>query len=167
MSTNFTDHPYVIQNKCASTPAETEFKRLLLRHLRKYFPEYYGSVSTQVPFKHPRGFYIVDFYIGPLKLAFEIDGGYHWGSSQLDKDLARDHFLNTEHFILVKHIANEDVLVNGPGKRRMVSDIILLISKRIARAKKHEVATQEPRQKARSRYHTNRLGAIMSNYTWA
>ena len=39
--------------------------------------------------QHPIGLYIVDFYCHQLKLAIEIDGGYHDTVSQREKDELR------------------------------------------------------------------------------
>jgi len=126
------NHPFVREQKLNQTKAEIKFKRIILQVLRTNFPVYRHSLNTQVRFNHPRGFYIVDFYIGQLKVAFEIDGGYHWNSNQIDRDLKRDHFLNTQHRIVIKHIPNNDILKGGRRKKKMIQDVIQLIGRRIS-----------------------------------
>jgi len=52
---------------------------------------------------------IVDFYIPkPYKICVEIDGGYHQTKEQIKRDYAKDKYLKSRGFKIVR-INNEDV----------------------------------------------------------
>ena len=129
MSIDLQQHKYVRELKQNQTKAERKFKRFLLRCLKDNFPTL--GFCTQVPIRHDRGFYILDFYIGRLKMAFEIDGEYHWQSNQLDKDLKRDAFLQKERYIKVYHIPNKDILRGGKRHKALQENLIIWIKNRI------------------------------------
>ena len=122
-------HPYRKQLVNNQTKSELKFWRLLQAVLKEHFPHMQHNVMKQATINHPRGFYILDFYIGKLKVAFEIDGGYHWGSKQLDKDLKRDSFLTYEKGIKVYHIPNND-LKYSKRKRALKERLIKILHKR-------------------------------------
>lgn len=122
-------HPYVRELRRNQTPAERKFFKLLHQCLLDNFPDLYGGVGKQVLLRHDKGFYILDFYIGKIKLAFEIDGKYHWGDKQLDKDLKRDTFLENSKNIMMVHISNNRVL-NKKKKKLLKEELIQLIDAR-------------------------------------
>ena len=43
--------------------------------------------------QHPFGFYVLDFYCVPLKLAIEVDGNSHFTDEGRKHDSSRDEFL--------------------------------------------------------------------------
>ncbi len=53
------------------------------------------------------GFAITDFYLVPLKLCVEIDGGYHFTEQQKKKDEWRDSYLKDDRKVRVVHVTNE------------------------------------------------------------
>jgi len=67
-----------------------------------------GSSFAGLRFRrqHPIGRYIVDFCCLQKKLIVELDGGYHDGIKQEDKD--RDNFLK-KHGFRVLHFTNDQV----------------------------------------------------------
>ena len=108
------------------TKAELDFNFRLKKVLIKY-P--YLKKENQKVFKHHYGWYILDVYIGSLRLGFEIDGGYHWNSKQLDRDLKRDSFFDSQDIKLI-HFPNSKL--NSSGKRKHIEyEIELIIEKRI------------------------------------
>ncbi len=111
-------HPY--RRELLKNPTEAEKKfRVLLKGVVHEYPDHlqkYVQFATQVAIRHPRGFYIVDFYMGRIWLAFEIDGGYHWQSTQLHRDLARDAVLFNQKRVFVRHIPNDDLLTQRRRK---------------------------------------------------
>jgi len=129
--TNLHQHKYVKELKQHQTKAERKFFKLLLRCLRDNFPELPPGAGVQVPIRHSRGFYVLDFYIGCIKLAFEIDGGYHWQNNQLDRDLKRDATLQKEKHIRVYHIPNRDALASGARRKILEQKLIVWIKNRI------------------------------------
>lgn len=130
MTENFFKHEYVRDNKLNPTKSEKKFKNLMIRILEEKFSLYDLNVLYQVPIKHHRGFYILDCYIPVLKIVFEIDGGYHYNSDQLDRDLKRDTFLEHEKEFTVYHIANQKLL-NSRMKRELKSRLINILKKHI------------------------------------
>ena len=83
------------------TEAELQFKAKLDAKGLKYIFE--------------RGFIVGDFYCfvdfylpKPYKICFEIDGGYHSTDEQKRKDWAKDQYLKSRGFKVVR-IKNEDV----------------------------------------------------------
>ena len=130
MKKDLGSHKWVLQAKRNQTKEELKFGRLLKTCLQENFPELQHCYGKQVPIRHPRGFYILDFYIGQIKLGFEIDGGYHWGSKQLDKDLKRDRFLAAEKSIVLCHIPNSAV-INNKARKKLKPKLIKWITNRI------------------------------------
>jgi len=108
-------HEYVIKLKHNQTKEEIIFFKILTQVLKSSFPYFVGCVGKQVPVTHRKGFFILDFYIAKIRTAFEIDGGYHWNSEQLDKDLRRDSILEKEKNIIALHFPNSDIFskING------------------------------------------------------
>jgi len=131
-------HKYVLHLKRNQTREELKFYRLLKRCILENFPHMQHCVGKQVPISHPRGFYILDFYIGTLRLAFEIDGKYHWNDKQLDKDLKRDSFLKYEKSIIVHHIPNVD-LNRSRFKRELRLKVRKWIEDRIKTKKRRQI----------------------------
>jgi len=132
------DHRYVLKLKGNQTKEELKFGRILKKCLQENFPELQHCYGKQIPIRHPRGFYILDFYIGAIKLGFEIDGGYHWGDKQLDKDLKRDNFLKSEKSIILRHIPNIAVY-NKKLKKELKKDLIKWIMHRKKMAKRIKI----------------------------
>lgn len=121
-------HPYVTELKHAQTKAEIRFFHILQRVIKEFYPDYRDSVQKQVPIRHSKGFFIIDFYIGALQIGFEIDGGYHWQSHQLDQDLRRDEILHKEKHIKLYHFGNDTVL----GRPKEIRErLVYAIDKRI------------------------------------
>ena len=135
MQKDLLSHRFVLKLKRNQTPSELKFYKLLKECIAENFPELVGYVGKQVPISHPRGFYILDFYIGRIKIAFEIDGGYHWSDKQLGKDLKRDSFFEYKKNIKMHHIPNND-LKRGKRKKELKEKLIFWIKKRQITAKK-------------------------------
>ena len=128
MSKELSGHEYVIRLKHAQTESELMFFKILQNCLVRHFPLLASHIQKQVPIRHDFGFYIIDFYIGLLRLGFEIDGGYHWQSDQLDKDLKRDTALS-KRGIRLRHIPNDDVIL--PERReKLIADLPFWIVER-------------------------------------
>lgn len=122
-------HEYVIKLKHNQTPSELRFGRILKQCIEDELPRYVGCIGKQIPFSHEYGFYIVDFYIGALKLGFEIDGGYHWGDKQINKDLKRDEFFLRNKNILLVHIPNSR-LDSNRKRKSFKKELIEILKKR-------------------------------------
>ncbi len=65
-------------------------------------------------------FFIFDFYCHQLKLAVEVDGGYH--KLQKDYDKYRDQIING-YGINIIHFKNEEVLNNWKNTSRILFEI--------------------------------------------
>ena len=143
MSIDISRHKYRNALKCNQTISEIQFWKILQNCLLKHYPGLANHVMKQAPIKHDKGFYILDFYIGSLRLAFEIDGGYHWQSKQLNKDLKRDTFLTNERRIIVHHIPNS-ALETGRGRNELHNNLLRWIEKRIIVRRKLERILQGP-----------------------
>lgn len=125
-------HPFVRELKANQTPAELKFNKLLKKLLKEHFSEYKILVNAQVPITHSKGFYILDFHLGTIKTAFEVDGGYHWESDQLDRDLKRDEVLKKEKGIVVYHISNNRIMAkHSRAKQRLKNYLVSVITYRI------------------------------------
>ena len=83
------------------TNAETEFRKLLRKHKIKFiFQKQFNTAKYKC---------IVDFYICNKKIVCELDGGYHAGREQVNKDNYRDYWLRKNKGIKVIRIANEAI----------------------------------------------------------
>jgi very-short-patch-repair endonuclease len=76
--------------------------------------------------QHPVGDYIVDFVCLDEKLIIEIDGGQHNEKQMIDKDEARQKWLEGEGFRVIR-FWNNDVMENLEG---VMSRLIELIEER-------------------------------------
>lgn len=59
--------------------------------------------------QHPINIYILDFYCYKLRLAIEIDGGYHYNRERRIKDKERSRYLNCLGF-KIHRFTNKQVL---------------------------------------------------------
>lgn len=64
--------------------------------------------------QHGMGPYIVDFCSRTLSVIIEIDGDIHAITKQADKDKARQHYLESLGFKVIRY-ANDDVINNLEG----------------------------------------------------
>ena len=129
---------YAFRMRQHPTKEEISFIKRIKKVLKEKYP--YLHIKQQAVFQHPFGYYIVDSYLPQLRLGFEIDGGYHWNSKQLDKDLKRDYFFDSNDVLLI-HIPNSKL--NNQRKRKGIEIFIeKIIEKRIG----------EVRQKAPLKY---------------
>lgn len=62
----------------------------------------------------PVGPYIVDFVCHEAKLIIEIDGGQHFEAQHIERDAARDAFLNAKGYRVLRY-NNHDVMTNRTG----------------------------------------------------
>jgi len=85
----------------------TEAEKLLWKNLRAKQLEGFKFKRQQ-----PIGNYIVDFVCFEKGLVIELDGGQH--AVEKEKDITRDHWLNTEGFKVLR-FWNTDVLMNTAG----------------------------------------------------
>lgn len=58
--------------------------------------------------QHPIGRFILDFYCHELKLAIEIDGGYHQKATQKEYDKERTELLENEGIVVIR-FENQDI----------------------------------------------------------
>jgi very-short-patch-repair endonuclease len=83
------------------TPSELKFTEML--------KEFNIRFMSQKGFIAGNNFCIVDFYLPDYKTCIEIDGGYHYESSQITRDLNRDYYLNKQRNFGVLHIDNNSI----------------------------------------------------------
>ncbi len=115
------NHEYVKQNKKNPTASE----RIFYKAIKKANPflwqgERFNSSCFQYPVLHERGFYIIDFYIDFIKLAFEIDGEIHFKSSQVDYDIKRINYLNSLNIKVISFTNNK---IKQLTKRQLIAEI--------------------------------------------
>ena len=84
-----------------ATPAEVEFA-IILNELAN------GALAGEFKREWPVGDWIVDFYFPAVKLAIEVDGGYHRAQSQWRRDLHKTRDLETRG-ITVLRLVNAEV----------------------------------------------------------
>jgi very-short-patch-repair endonuclease len=71
----------------------------------------------------PYGRYILDFYCAKAKLCVELDGSQHYTNEGIQKDLARDRYLQ-EQGIEVLHFSDIDTLKNTSGVMQAIYEKI-------------------------------------------
>ncbi len=67
--------------------------------------------------------FVVDFYCSELKLAIEVDGGYHLGKDQIDYDRARQQLLETLNICFLR-FTNSDILSDVDSAIQKIRDQI-------------------------------------------
>jgi len=85
-------------------------EKILWKYLRA------GRLGFKFRRQHPFAPYILDFYCEDAKLCIEIDGGGH--ESSIDKDNARDQYLNRNGVKTIRYTASDittkpDVIAEG------------------------------------------------------
>lgn len=137
-------HPYRVEGLKNQTGAEKGFHVLLRKVIKNEFAdrrvELGLGIQCQIPISHPRGFYLLDFYIPSLRLAFEVDGGYHLG--RIDKDLERDEFLIAEKHIIIHHIPNFYLYDKKLRRQVLRPNIVKWINQAIQRRKRNKIKWQ-------------------------
>ncbi|MBL8381601.1 MAG: DUF559 domain-containing protein [Burkholderiales bacterium] len=83
------------------TPAEAELERIL-RALGG------GALAGEFRREWPIGDWIVDFYFPTVRLAIEVDGGYHRAQSRWRADLAKTRDLEGRGIVVLR-LANAEV----------------------------------------------------------
>ena len=63
--------------------------------------------------QHSFGRYVVDFYCPEIKLAIEVDGGYHKSSNMKEYDPERQNFIESFGVKFLR-FSNEDIFQNLP-----------------------------------------------------
>ncbi len=89
--------------------SSTDSERLLWRHLRD---RRLGGFKFRR--QAPIGRYIVDFACFEVKVVVELDGSQHAEESQAERDLARDEWLETQGFEILR-FWNREVIRNAGG----------------------------------------------------
>lgn len=70
--------------------------------------------------QHPLGPYVADFYCSPAKLVIEVDGEAHDHVDRLVRDNARDDFIRSRGYRLLRIPARE-ILTNMDGVLRHIA----------------------------------------------
>jgi very-short-patch-repair endonuclease len=81
---------------------QTESEKLTWVILKKHFPKF------KFRRQHPAGLFILDFYCHKLKLAIEVDGGYHHGLAQQLADMERERII-ANWGVMVVRVTNREV----------------------------------------------------------
>ncbi|MBL8380625.1 MAG: DUF559 domain-containing protein [Burkholderiales bacterium] len=87
--------------RLAPTPAEAELERIL-RELGG------GALAGEFRREWPIGDWVVDFYIPMVRLAIEVDGGYHRAPSRRRADLTKRRDLEARGIVVLR-LANAEV----------------------------------------------------------
>jgi len=113
------DHKYVKELKDRPTPEEILFQDALLsvgiirHHLSAADKEHLFQYPIPVDRKH---FYILDFFIESLSLAFEINGGYHDEIRQITKDIRRRRTIEEQWKIRIIELDNSVVVSQSQSR---------------------------------------------------
>ena len=98
----------------SATPAEAALEDLL-NHLGN------GALRGEFKREWPLGDWVVDFYFAHLRLAIEVDGGYHRALSRWRKDQHKTRDLEARG-ISVLRLTNREVLSAAPaGRERLIT----------------------------------------------
>ncbi len=77
----------------------------------------------------PIGPFIVDFFAKEPKIVIELDGSHHFELEHLEKDKARDAFLKTLGFLVLR-FDNHSVMTNWHGVGQIILDRIIKLKMR-------------------------------------
>ena len=103
-----------MQHNKKLTPRAQTLRKNMTKEERKLWYEYLRTYPQQFRRQVPVGFYILDFYCAPAKLAVELDGSGHYEPEGQLYDIQRDSYLSSLG-IQVLRIFNLDVLRNFAG----------------------------------------------------
>ncbi len=73
--------------------------------------------------QRPLGPYIVDFYAAKVRLVIEVDGGQHFQQRGIEKDSARDRYLNQMELDVLR-FDNRQVLLETEAVVRLIYDTV-------------------------------------------
>ena len=115
------------------TPAEAELERIL-RELGA------GALAGEFKREWPVGDWVVDFYFPTIRLAIEVDGGYHRAQSRWRLDLAKTRDLE-ERGITVLRLINAEVFGD---RERLVARLRAAWRAAVENIRRHPTTLREP-----------------------
>ena len=115
------------------TPAEAELERIL-RELGA------GALAGEFKREWPVGDWVVDFYFPTIRLAIEVDGGYHRAQSRWRLDLAKTRDLE-ERGITVLRLINAEVFGD---RERLVARLRAAWRAAVANIRRNPTTLREP-----------------------
>jgi very-short-patch-repair endonuclease len=113
--------PSLFRNAYELRKNPTEAEEILWSYLRDRQLE-----GVKFRRQHPLKKYAPDFYAHELKLAIELDGGYHNDKVQKLYDKDREEII-TSYQIVVLRFINEEVIYNIESVLSMIRDMIKVI----------------------------------------
>ncbi len=116
----------------ALTPQETEYahEQLYLRTKEENMAYWYFPTTMKAGMKrnYPIAFegcdtaYYPDFVLFDERIIIEIDGGYHNGKKQIERDEKKDQVFQNNDFAVIR-IKNEDISVNVSFWERLIEGL--------------------------------------------
>jgi very-short-patch-repair endonuclease len=113
--------PSVFRNAFNLRKNLTEAEQILWSHLRDRQME-----GVKFRRQHPMKGYVADFYAHEIKLAIEVDGGYHNEKVQKLYDNDREDVL-AENGVIVLRFTNEEVINTINNVLSIISDKIIAL----------------------------------------
>ena len=96
------------------TPNAQALRRNMTKEERRLWYDFLKSLPVTVNRQKVIGPYIADFFIASSALVIELDGSQHYEEAGKAADLARDEYLHSLGFQVVRY-SNVDVNTNFPG----------------------------------------------------
>ena len=105
--------PYIFKNAAKLRIKMTEAELLLWDFFRT------KPLGLKIRRQHPINCYVLDFYCHKLRLAIEIDGGYHLRREQRLKDRERTEYLKSISIRVIR-FTNEQVLAETDKVKQQI-----------------------------------------------
>ena len=96
------------------TPNSKSLRKNMTKQERHLWYDFLKSLPITVHRQKVIGDYIVDFYCASAKIVIELDGSQHYDKGGIEKDIARDRYLNRLGITVLRY-SNLDVNKNFNG----------------------------------------------------
>ena len=105
------------------TKLAQDLRKNMTKEERKLWYDYLKDYPVQFRRQVTCGQYILDFYCAKAKTAVELDGSQHFEPEEIEKDLHRTHFLNSQGIYVVR-IPNNEINKNLDGVCSYIDEVV-------------------------------------------
>ena len=112
-----------MQHNKKLTKYAQDLRKNMTKEERKLWYDFLKDYPVQFRRQVTCGQYILDFYCAKAKIAVELDGSQHFEPEEIEKDLRRTHYLNSQGIYVVR-IPNNEISNNLDGVCARIDELV-------------------------------------------